>query len=96
MTHVLVPELLAYLGLEILMVASITVWLTCTYLPLVACFQVIKAFGSPQFFNMVFPLLFKACKSADSGQAPLGGDATKTGSYLISNFLLLRVDDSFS
>ncbi|XP_022153027.1 proteasome-associated protein ECM29 homolog isoform X2 [Momordica charantia] len=42
--------------------------------------QVIKAFGSPQFFNMVFPLLFKACKSADSGQAPLGGDATKTDS----------------
>ncbi|TYJ96096.1 proteasome-associated protein ECM29-like protein isoform X2 [Cucumis melo var. makuwa] len=41
-------------------------------------FQVLKAFGSPQFFNMVFPLLFETCKSADSGQASLGGVATKT------------------
>ncbi|KAL4027472.1 hypothetical protein IC575_010638 [Cucumis melo] len=44
-----------------------------------ACLEkVLKAFGSPQFFNMVFPLLFETCKSADSGQASLGGVATKT------------------
>ncbi|ESW13516.1 hypothetical protein PHAVU_008G203200 [Phaseolus vulgaris] len=35
--------------------------------------QVIKAFGDPEFFNMVFPLLFDLCNSEPlkSGQAPL-------------------------
>lgn len=45
------------------------------------CFQVIKAFGNPEFFNMVFPLLFELCNSEalKSGQAPLVNDAAKAG-----------------
>ncbi|XP_061372568.1 uncharacterized protein LOC133315038 [Gastrolobium bilobum] len=41
--------------------------------------QVIKAFGNPEFFNMVFPLLFDLCNSEPlkSGQAPLVGDIAK-------------------
>ncbi|RYR45698.1 hypothetical protein Ahy_A07g031502 isoform B [Arachis hypogaea] len=44
--------------------------------------QVIKAFGNPDFFNMVFPLLFDMTKSAPakSGQQPLAGDTAKTDS----------------
>ncbi|XP_057441454.1 uncharacterized protein LOC130733331 isoform X2 [Lotus japonicus] len=40
--------------------------------------QVIKAFGNPEFFNMVFPLLFELCNSVPvkSGQA-LVSDAAK-------------------
>ena len=78
------------------MVAFKTEWLACTYLPLFACFQVIKAFGSPQFFRIVFPLLFEACKSADSGQAPLGGVAAKTGSYFIVKHVLPFLPIKFS
>ncbi|XP_050283087.1 uncharacterized protein LOC126723567 [Quercus robur] len=40
--------------------------------------QVIKAFGLPEFFNLVFPLLFDMCNMAalnKSGQAPLASDA---------------------
>ncbi|KAL2973237.1 hypothetical protein AAZX31_14G035700 [Glycine max] len=39
--------------------------------------QVIKALGNPEFFNMVFPLLFDLCNSEPlkSGQAPLASDA---------------------
>lgn len=45
--------------------------------------QVIKAFGLPEFFNLVFPLLFDMCNMAalnKSGQAPLASDAAKTES----------------
>ncbi|XP_062171204.1 uncharacterized protein LOC133876988 [Alnus glutinosa] len=45
--------------------------------------QVIKAFGLPEFFNMVFPLLFDMCNLASfnkSGQAPLASDTAKTES----------------
>ncbi|KAL2316898.1 hypothetical protein Fmac_030774 [Flemingia macrophylla] len=39
--------------------------------------QVVKALGNPEFFNMVFPLLFDLCNSEplNSGQAPLVSDA---------------------
>ncbi|XP_027329154.1 proteasome adapter and scaffold protein ECM29 [Abrus precatorius] len=42
--------------------------------------QVIKAFGNPEFFNMVFPLLFDLCNSEPikSGQAPLVSDAAES------------------
>ncbi|KAK9274184.1 hypothetical protein L1049_018998 [Liquidambar formosana] len=45
--------------------------------------QVIKAFGNPDFFNMVFPLLFEMSNSTalvKSGQAPLASDAIKAES----------------
>ncbi|KAJ0102382.1 hypothetical protein Patl1_05580 [Pistacia atlantica] len=45
--------------------------------------QVIKAFGDPEFFNIIFPLLLEMCNSAvidRSGQASLAGDGTKQGS----------------
>ncbi|KAM4096438.1 hypothetical protein ACJW30_08G104900 [Castanea mollissima] len=45
--------------------------------------QVIKAFGLPEFFNLVFPLLFDMCNLAalnKSGQAPLASDAAKAES----------------
>ncbi|RDY13157.1 hypothetical protein CR513_01957, partial [Mucuna pruriens] len=42
--------------------------------------QVIKALGNPEFFNMVFPLLFDLCNSEPlkSGQAPLVSDAAES------------------
>ncbi|KAK7276642.1 hypothetical protein RIF29_17785 [Crotalaria pallida] len=42
--------------------------------------QVIKAFGNPEFFNMVFPLLFELSNSEllKSAQAPLVSDAAKS------------------
>lgn len=45
------------------------------------CIQVIKALGNPEFFNMVFPLLFDLCNSEPlkSGQAPLASDAAGSG-----------------
>ncbi|OIW02801.1 hypothetical protein TanjilG_29577 [Lupinus angustifolius] len=44
--------------------------------------QVIEAFGNPEFFNMVFPLLSELGNSEllKSGQAPLVSDATKSES----------------
>ncbi|MED6172000.1 hypothetical protein PIB30_046082 [Stylosanthes scabra] len=44
--------------------------------------QVIKAFGNPDFFNMVFPLLFDMTESepVKSGQQPSAGDTAKTDS----------------
>ncbi|XP_060667830.1 uncharacterized protein LOC107410333 isoform X2 [Ziziphus jujuba] len=42
--------------------------------------QVIKAFGNPEFFNLVFPFLFEMCNSAalsKSRKASLGSDSTK-------------------
>ncbi|CAK9147573.1 unnamed protein product [Ilex paraguariensis] len=44
--------------------------------------QVIKAFSNPDFFNMVFPLLFEMCNSAHhikSGQIPMVGDVKAGG-----------------
>ncbi|CAJ1971242.1 unnamed protein product [Sphenostylis stenocarpa] len=43
--------------------------------------QVIKALGNPEFFNMVFPLLFDLCNSEPlkSGQAPLVSDPAESG-----------------
>nr|KYP73231.1 Proteasome-associated protein ECM29 isogeny [Cajanus cajan] len=43
--------------------------------------QVIKSLGNPEFFNMVFPLLFDLCNSEPlkSGQAPLVSDAAESG-----------------
>lgn len=45
------------------------------------CFQVIKALGNPEFFNMVFPLLFDLCNSEPlkSGQAPMVSDPAESG-----------------
>ncbi|QCE01566.1 proteasome component ECM29 [Vigna unguiculata] len=42
--------------------------------------QVIKALANPEFFNMVFPLLFDLCNSEPlkSGQAPLVSDPAET------------------
>ncbi|KAJ6964762.1 proteasome adapter and scaffold protein ECM29 [Populus alba x Populus x berolinensis] len=43
--------------------------------------QVIKAFGDPKFFNVIFPLLFGMCDSTaanKSGSAHLASDAAKT------------------
>ncbi|KAK7300265.1 hypothetical protein RJT34_11106 [Clitoria ternatea] len=42
--------------------------------------QVIKAFGNPEFFNMVFPLLFDLCNSVPpkSGQALMVSDAAES------------------
>ncbi|KAF7815581.1 proteasome-associated protein ECM29-like protein [Senna tora] len=42
--------------------------------------QVIKAFGNPEFFNMVFPLLFDLCNSESfkSGQTPSISDAAES------------------
>ncbi|KAI4308224.1 hypothetical protein L6164_031321 [Bauhinia variegata] len=42
--------------------------------------QVIKAFGNPEFFNMVFPLLFDLCNrdAHKSGQTPLVSESAKT------------------
>ncbi|KAL9404798.1 hypothetical protein Peur_001770 [Populus x canadensis] len=43
--------------------------------------QVIKAFGDPKFFNVIFPLLFGMCDSSaanKSGSAHLASDAAKT------------------
>ncbi|GLU18926.1 hypothetical protein SLE2022_352020 [Rubroshorea leprosula] len=45
--------------------------------------QVIKAFGDPEFFNHVFPMLLDMCNSASvskTGQAPLASDTTKAES----------------
>ena len=44
--------------------------------------QVIKAFGDPKFFNVIFPLLFGMCDSTaanKSGSAQSASDAAKTG-----------------
>ncbi|KAJ7960514.1 Proteasome-associated ECM29-like protein [Quillaja saponaria] len=52
--------------------------------------QVIKSFGSPEFFNMVFPYLSELCYSAalnKSGQPPSANDAAKTE--------LDKIEDSF-
>ncbi|KAF3455353.1 hypothetical protein FNV43_RR05803 [Rhamnella rubrinervis] len=41
--------------------------------------EVVKAFGNPEFFNLVFPLLFEMCNSAafhKSGKTNLGSDTT--------------------
>ncbi|GKU93498.1 hypothetical protein SLEP1_g7091 [Rubroshorea leprosula] len=45
--------------------------------------QVIEAFGDPEFFNHVFPMLLDMCNSASvskTGQAPLASDTTKAES----------------
>lgn len=45
--------------------------------------QIIKAFGNPEFFNSVFPILFEMCNSASLSQprqAPLASHAAKTES----------------
>ncbi|KAF9665771.1 hypothetical protein SADUNF_Sadunf16G0158400 [Salix dunnii] len=45
--------------------------------------QVIKAFGDPKFFNVIFPLLFGMCDSTaanKSGSAHMASDAAKTES----------------
>jgi hypothetical protein len=43
--------------------------------------QVIKAFGDPKFFNVIFPLLFGMCDStaANKSGSALASDAAKTG-----------------
>lgn len=46
-------------------------------------FQVIKAFDNPDFFNMVFPLLFEICNSS---QVPSTSNVNKSGTDLISFF----------
>ena len=54
--------------------------------------QVIKAFGLPEFFNSVFPLLFDMCNFttlSKPGQAPLATDAAKTGYIQILEFSVL-------
>lgn len=57
------------------------------------CFQVIKAFGNPEFFNMVFPLLFDLC-NLEPLKSPLVSDVAKAGydilklhSYVATNFV---------
>ncbi|CAN8246973.1 unnamed protein product, partial [Cochlearia groenlandica] len=45
--------------------------------------KVIIAFGNPEFFNTVFPMLYEMCNTASvkmSSQAPLASDAVKTES----------------
>ncbi|KAK6235429.1 hypothetical protein SCA6_010766 [Theobroma cacao] len=45
--------------------------------------QVIKSFGNPEFFNLVFPMLFEMCNSASlnkTGRAPLGSDIPRAES----------------
>ncbi|XVE59843.1 hypothetical protein DITRI_Ditri05aG0079400 [Diplodiscus trichospermus] len=42
--------------------------------------QVIKSFGNPDFFHLVFPMLFDMCSSATpskTGRAPLASDTTR-------------------
>lgn len=54
----------------------------CLFFFLYYLLQVIKSFGLPEFFNLVFPLLFDMCNLAalnKSGQVPLASDAAKTG-----------------
>ncbi|KAF5177779.1 Arm repeat superfamily protein [Thalictrum thalictroides] len=44
--------------------------------------QVIKAFGNPDFFGKVFPLLYEVCNQASvkkPGHAPIANDAEKAG-----------------
>lgn len=46
------------------------------------CLQVVNAFGLPEFFNMVFPLLFdmsNVVTITKFAQAPSASDAAKTG-----------------
>lgn len=50
-----------------------------------SCFQVIKAFRDPKFFNIIFPLLFEMSGSTalnKSGHVPLPSDASKEGCYM--------------
>ncbi|XVF04907.1 hypothetical protein REPUB_Repub05bG0125300 [Reevesia pubescens] len=45
--------------------------------------QVIKAFGNPEFFHLVFPMLFDMCNSASlhkTGRGPLANDTSKAES----------------
>lgn len=45
--------------------------------------QVIKSFGNPEFFHMVFPMLFDMCYSASvniTGRTPLASDTSKAES----------------
>ncbi|MFQ6631673.1 hypothetical protein Gotur_008433 [Gossypium turneri] len=51
--------------------------------------QVIKSFGNPEFFCLVFPMLFDMCNLTSpnkTGRAPLASDTTKAGFF---KFLLL-------
>ena len=53
--------------------------------------QVVKAFGNPEFFNLVFPLLFEMCNLAalhKSGKTNLGNDTTTSGCEISSSFHL--------
>ena len=53
---------------------------------LLSFFQVVTAFGHPEFFNSTFPLLFEMCNSAapnKSGKATLASDA-KAGAESVS------------
>ncbi|CAA7058763.1 unnamed protein product [Microthlaspi erraticum] len=52
--------------------------------------KVIIAFGDPEFFNTVFPMLYEMCKTASvrtSSQALSASDAVKTGCYTMSPIL---------
>lgn len=52
------------------------------FIALLYCHQVIKAFGSPDFFKMAFPLLFDVYNTASPSkprEIPLAGDAKHTG-----------------
>lgn len=51
---------------------------------LIICYQVIIAFGDPEFFNTVFPMLHEMCNTASvrmSSQVQTASDAVKTGCY---------------
>lgn len=42
------------------------------------CYQVVESFGSPEFFDMVFPLLLEACNQTNGTKSAIS-TAIKTG-----------------
>lgn len=64
--------------------------------------QVIIAFGDPEFFHAVFPMLYEMCNTASvkmSTQVQAASDAVKTGCYtttLQSHESYALIDNTFA
>lgn len=81
------------------------IWLVCPLNNLIffcLCYQVIIAFGNPEFFNAVFPMLYEMCNTASvktNSQVQSASDAVKTGCYITngqSHYSYALIDSTFT